>query len=129
MCSSRVACCKTVKSRSSSDWCILKCNISSVGDRILIWKRNDSSLESYCTRSAVINGSKRYTSGRICIRLRDIIYCYSSRYKGSTVRKNVCKNNIIGGEKPCIRDSNCISENVSNCCNTFIHAFCCLYVR
>ncbi|SMD60845.1 hypothetical protein BACERE00193_00363 [Bacillus paranthracis] len=129
MCSSRVACCKTVKGRSTGDWCILKCNISSVRNRIWIWQRNDSRLESYCTRSTIIDCSKRYTSGRICICLWYVIYHYSARYKGSPIRENVCQNNVIGGKKSGIRDSNCISENVSNCSYTFIHAFRCLYIR
>ena len=123
MCSSRVACCKTVKGCSSSDRCILKCNIRSVRDRILTWKRNDSSLESYCARSTIINCSKRYTSRGICICLWYVIYCYSAGYKRSTVREAIYKNSVIGRKKPGVRDSNCISENISNCSNTFIYAF------
>ncbi|SMD91603.1 hypothetical protein BACERE00187_04981 [Bacillus cereus] len=128
MCSSRVTCCKTIKSCSSGDWCILKCNISSVRDRILTWKRNDSSLESYYTRSTIINCSKRYTSRRICICLWYVIYCYSAGYKRSTIRETIYKNSVIGRKKPGVRDSNCISENISNCSNTFIYAFRCLYI-
>ncbi|SME47521.1 hypothetical protein BACERE00187_05619 [Bacillus cereus] len=128
MCSSRVACCKTVKSCSSGNWCILKCNISSVRDRILTWKRNDSCLESYCTRSTIINCSKRYTSSWVCICLWYVIYRYSARYKGSAVRKTVHKNNVIGGKQPGIRDRNGVSENISNCRDAFIHAFRCLYI-